>query len=54
MIQLEHNYQGQDYSINAKVVNPWPADLTGIYIGSYFQSVTKKLALGVETLYANS
>lgn len=51
MIQLEHDYQGQDYSLNAKAVNPWPADLTGIYIGSYFQSVTKNLALGVETLY---
>ncbi|KAG1753469.1 eukaryotic porin-domain-containing protein [Suillus lakei] len=51
MIQLEHDYQGQDYSLNAKAVNPWPADLTGIYIGNYLQSVTKNLALGVETLY---
>ncbi|KAH7926323.1 hypothetical protein BV22DRAFT_1104412 [Leucogyrophana mollusca] len=51
MIQLEHDYQGQDYSLNAKAVNPWPTDLTGIFIGSYFQSLTKNLAVGVESLY---
>ncbi|KIJ57686.1 hypothetical protein HYDPIDRAFT_163894, partial [Hydnomerulius pinastri MD-312] len=51
MLQLEHDYQGQDYSLNAKAVNPSPTDLSGIYIGSYFQSVTKNLALGFETLY---
>ncbi|KAG2753207.1 hypothetical protein P692DRAFT_20845921 [Suillus brevipes Sb2] len=51
MVQLEHDYQGQDYSLNAKAVNPWPTDLTGIYIGNYLQSVTKNIALGVESLY---
>lgn len=51
MLQLEQDYQGQDYSLNVKAVNPSPTDLTGIYIGSYFQSVTKGLALGFETLY---
>ncbi|KZT42078.1 hypothetical protein SISSUDRAFT_1069613 [Sistotremastrum suecicum HHB10207 ss-3] len=51
MIQLEQDYQGQDYSANLKAVNPSPLDLTGIYIGNYLQSVTKNLSLGVETLY---
>lgn len=51
MVQVEHDYQGQDFSFNAKAINPWPTDLTGIYIGSYLQSLTKNLALGVETLY---
>lgn len=51
MIQLEQDYQGQDYSLNVKAVNPWPADLTGIYIGSYLQSFTKNIAFGLETLY---
>ncbi|KAF8636595.1 hypothetical protein AX17_003405 [Amanita inopinata Kibby_2008] len=51
MIQVEHDLQGKDYNLNAKAVNPWPADLTGIYIGSYIQSVTRNLALGCETLY---
>lgn len=50
MIQLEHDYQGSDYSFNLKAMNPSPADLTGIYIGSYLQSFTKNLALGVETV----
>ncbi|KAF9246498.1 eukaryotic porin-domain-containing protein [Melanogaster broomeanus] len=51
MLQLEQDYQGRDYSLNAKAVNPSPTDLTGIYIGSYFQSITKNLALGIETLH---
>ncbi|KAF8238656.1 hypothetical protein L208DRAFT_1165629, partial [Tricholoma matsutake] len=51
MVQLEHDYQGQDFSINAKAVNPWPTDLTGIFVGSYLQSLTKNIALGLETLY---
>ncbi|RDB21047.1 putative mitochondrial import receptor subunit tom40 [Hypsizygus marmoreus] len=51
MVQLEHDYQGQDFSVNVKAVNPWPADLTGIYVGSYLQSFTKNVAVGVEALY---
>jgi len=50
MIQLEHDYQGLDYSLNFKGINPSPVDGTGIYIGSALQSVTKNLALGVEAL----
>ncbi|KAF8910941.1 eukaryotic porin-domain-containing protein [Gymnopilus junonius] len=51
MIQLEHDYQGQDYNANIKAINPSPVNLTGIYVGSYLQSFTKNLALGVEALY---
>lgn len=51
MIQLEHDFQGSDFSANFKAINPSPRDLTGIYVGSYLQSVTKNLAVGVETLY---
>lgn len=51
MLQVEHDYQGVDYNVNAKVINLWPADLTGIYIGSYLQSFTKNIALGVEGFY---
>ncbi|TFK76429.1 hypothetical protein BDN72DRAFT_755451 [Pluteus cervinus] len=50
MVQLEQDYQGRDFSLNAKAINPWPTDLTGIYLGSYLQSVTQNLALGFETL----
>ena len=51
MLQVEHDHQGSDYSLNFKAINPTPSDLSGIYIGSYFQSLTKNLALGFETLY---
>ncbi|KAG9096614.1 translocase of outer mitochondrial membrane [Ceratobasidium sp. 370] len=51
MLQIEQDYQGTDYSVNFKVVNPSPADGTGIYLGSYLQSVTPRLALGFETIY---
>lgn len=51
MIQGEQDYQGQDFSLNAKAINPSPADLTGVYVGSYLQSFTKNLALGVESVY---
>jgi len=51
MIHLEQEYQGIDYALSAKAINAWPVDFTGIYIGSYLQSVTKNLALGVEGLW---
>jgi len=51
MIQLEHDYHGQDFTVNVKAVNPSPATFTGIFIGSYLQSITKNLAIGFETLY---
>lgn len=51
MIQLEHDFIGTDYHLNFKAVNPSPADGSGVYIGSYLQSITKNLALGVESLY---
>ncbi|CAI2171111.1 2418_t:CDS:2 [Funneliformis geosporum] len=51
MLQLEQDYQGSDYSINCKTINPSPVENTGIFILSYFQSVTQKIALGVENVY---
>ncbi|CAE6443885.1 unnamed protein product [Rhizoctonia solani] len=51
MLQLEQDYQGQDYSLNFKAINPSPIDGTGIYVGSYLQSVTPRLALGFETVH---
>ncbi|KAJ6547576.1 eukaryotic porin-domain-containing protein [Mycena capillaripes] len=51
MIQLEQDYQGLDFSLNAKAMNPSPTDGTGIYVGSYLQSITKNIALGIESIY---
>jgi mitochondrial import receptor subunit TOM40 len=51
MIQMEHDYQGSDCAVNVKAINPSPVDLSGVYIGSYMQSLTKNLALGAESVY---
>ena len=51
MLQIEHDYNGPDYNLNVKAINLWPTDLTGVYFGSYLQSFTKNLALGVESVY---
>ncbi|KAF4576576.1 translocase of outer mitochondrial membrane [Pleurotus pulmonarius] len=51
MIQIEHDYTGADFSLNGKALNPSPTDLTGIYVGSYLQSFTKNIALGLETVF---
>ncbi|KAG9124838.1 translocase of outer mitochondrial membrane [Ceratobasidium sp. 392] len=51
MLQIEQDYQGSDYSANFKAINPSPIDGTGIYVGSYLQSITPRLALGFETVH---
>src|SRR5688572_12978657 len=50
MIQVEQEFQGSDFTLNAKAVNPWPAAFTGIFVGSYLQSLTKNVALGVDAV----
>jgi mitochondrial import receptor subunit TOM40 len=53
MAHFEHEYTGNDFTASIKMLNPsfLEGGLTGIYIGSYLQSITPKLALGMETLY---
>lgn len=53
MAQFEHEYTGNDFSASVKMLNPsfLQGGLTGIYIGSYLQSVTPKLALGLESVW---
>ncbi|KAJ3287789.1 translocase of outer mitochondrial membrane [Borealophlyctis nickersoniae] len=66
MMQLEHDHQGADYTVNVKAVNPNPIDsapswapatkkndasLTGIYQISYLQAVSRSLAVGGELVY---
>lgn len=50
MLQMEHEYAGSDYSINLKAMNPNPMEFTGLYVASYLQSVTSKLAIGSEVV----
>jgi mitochondrial import receptor subunit TOM40 len=51
LLQLEQDYSGQDFNLNLKAVNPWPTDLTGIFVGSYLQSLTKNFACGTEWVF---
>jgi mitochondrial import receptor subunit TOM40 len=48
MYQLEGEYLGSDYSLNAKAINMHPGDGTGIYTLGYFQSITSRIAVGLE------
>lgn len=53
MAQFEHEYTGRDFTAGLKTYNPSYLDggLTGIFIGSYMQSITPKLALGIEGVW---
>lgn len=51
MLQGEMEYLGQDYSLNAKAINPNLADGTGIYTLSYLQSLSPRLAFGNELIF---
>ncbi|KAI9709477.1 MAG: translocase of outer mitochondrial membrane [Bogoriella megaspora] len=53
MLSVENDYTGADFSASLRAMNPWPLDerLTGIYIASYLQSVTPRLALGLEAMW---
>lgn len=54
MCQLEQDVKGCDYSLNFKALNPSLIDgvFTGVATGSILQSLTPKLALGLEALYS--
>ncbi|KAL4967252.1 TOM complex pore protein TOM40 [Aspergillus stella-maris] len=53
LIQLDNDYTGDDFTLSLKAFNPSCLDggLTGIFVGSYLQSITPKLALGFETIW---
>jgi mitochondrial import receptor subunit TOM40 len=53
MAQIDNEYTGADFTASLKSVNPSIIDggLTGIFIGSYLQSVTPNLALGLEAVW---
>ena len=53
MLQLDNEYTGKDFSASVKAVNPSLLDggMTGIFIGSYLQSITSGLALGMEAIW---
>ncbi|KAI2623346.1 eukaryotic porin-domain-containing protein [Hypoxylon sp. NC1633] len=53
MTSIEHEYTGKDFTSSVKMLNPsyLEGGLTGIYILSHLQSVTRKLALGIEAVW---
>jgi mitochondrial import receptor subunit TOM40 len=53
MVQFDNEYTGDDFTASLKTLNPSMIDggLTGIFIGSYLQSVTPSLALGIEAIW---
>ncbi|KAI0898022.1 eukaryotic porin-domain-containing protein [Annulohypoxylon nitens] len=53
MASIEHEYTGSDFTSSIKMLNPsyLEGGLTGIYMLSHLQSVTRKLALGIEAVW---
>ena len=53
MAQFDNEYTGKDFTAAIKTMNPSIIDggLTGIFIGSYLQSITPSLALGLEAIW---
>ncbi|EED12521.1 mitochondrial import receptor subunit (tom40), putative [Talaromyces stipitatus ATCC 10500] len=53
ILQIDNDYTGDDFSFSLKAFNPsiFEGGLTGIYVGSYLQSVTPSLALGFEAIW---
>lgn len=55
MLQLEQDYQASDFSVNLKALNPSfleNGNFSGVAVGSILQSITPKLAIGLETVYS--
>jgi mitochondrial import receptor subunit TOM40 len=53
MLQVDNDYTGKDFSASIKALNPsiLEGGLVGIFIGSYLQSVSPSLSLGIETMW---
>ncbi|EAW08610.1 TOM complex pore protein TOM40 [Aspergillus clavatus NRRL 1] len=53
LLQIDNDYTGDDFSASLKAFNPSCLDggLTGIFVGSYLQSITPSLALGFEAIW---
>ncbi|KAF2452171.1 hypothetical protein P171DRAFT_426554 [Karstenula rhodostoma CBS 690.94] len=53
MVSLENDYTGSDFSASLKAINPSVLDggITGMVMASYLQSITPKLALGIDAFW---
>lgn len=52
-LSLEQDYTGADFTAQLKSINPsiLEGGLTGMFIGSYLQSITPRLSLGLEGVW---
>ncbi|KAF7195380.1 Mitochondrial import receptor subunit tom40 [Pseudocercospora fuligena] len=52
-VSLEQDYTGADFTASLKSINPsiLEGELTGMFIGSYLQSITSRLSLGLEGVW---
>lgn len=53
MLQIDNDITGKDFSASIKSINPSYIEggLTGIFVGSYLQSLTPRLAVGFEAMW---
>ncbi|KAL8771344.1 MAG: hypothetical protein Q9209_003250 [Squamulea sp. 1 TL-2023] len=53
MLSIENDYSGRDFTASLKAMNPSIIEggVKGIFIASYLQSVTSRLALGIEGVW---
>lgn len=52
-VSLEQDYVGNDFTASLKSINPSVLEggLTGMFIGSYLQSMTPRVSIGLEGVY---
>jgi len=53
MLSIDNEYTGADFSAAVKAMNPSVLEgmLTGMFVGSYLQAITPRLALGLEGVW---
>ena len=53
LLQLDNDYTGKDFTAALKALNPSMLEggLTGIYVATYLQSITPRIALGLEAVW---
>lgn len=53
MLSLDNDYTGKDFTASVKSINPSIIEggLTGVFVGSYLQSLTPSLSVGLEAMW---
>lgn len=53
MLSVDNDYAGKDFTMSLKSINPSfiEGGLTGVFVGSYLQSLTPSLSVGLEAMW---